>query len=332
MIKEIENQKGAVLIVVLWVILAISMLAISFSASIRVEVDAARNVVDQKQSFYIARAGIEYAVFRLLETQSAFFQSQQSMGTDFGQIPEILTGHLSLELLDGMAEIDVLDETGKININSGPDFLIFNLLLMIGVEEMQADVITDSILDWVDPDDLIRPFGAEIDYYSALDEPYRAKNGMIEVPEELLLIQGITPEIYYGIKKTTQNGDPVEYYGLQKYVTTFSNSTQINANSAPIPVLASIPGLDYDVALMIDQMRKEMPLTNPSEIAEYIPGLVGGESMNYLAVMRSNIYSIESTGKLKNSKVVSKIRAVIELGNGPKGYGILYWNESNLEM
>jgi hypothetical protein len=30
--------------------------------------------------------------------------------------------------------------------------------------------------------------------------------------------------------------------------------------------------------------------------------------------------------------VVSKIRAVIELGNGPKGYGILYWNESNLEM
>jgi len=326
-----EKERGAVLIVVMWLILAIGMLAASFSASIRIEVDAARNVVDQKQSFYLARAGIEYAVYRLMEAQSVFFQSQQALGTDFAEVPEILTGHLSLKLTGGSAEVDVLDETGKLNVNHAPDYMLFNLLLMVGVDESQADVITDSVMDWVDPDDLIRPFGAESDYYLTLKEPYRAKNGAIDVPEELLLIQGITPEIYYGVKRTTPSGDPVEYYGLQKYVTTFGYSTQINANSAPVPVLAAVPGLDYDLALMIDQMRREMPLTNPTQIAEAIPGL-SSEAMNHLVIMRSDTFTIESTGRLENSKVVSRIRTVIQLGNSPKGYGILYWNESNLEL
>jgi len=124
-----EKERGAVLIVVMWLILAIGMLAASFSASIRIEVDAARNVIDQKQSFYLARAGIEYAVYRLMEAQSVFFQSQQALGTDFAEVPEILTGHLSLKLTGGSAEVDVLDETGKLNVNHAPDYMLFNCCL-----------------------------------------------------------------------------------------------------------------------------------------------------------------------------------------------------------
>ena len=72
-----SNHRGAVLLVVLWVMLAMSLLALSFSASIRTEVEAARNVVTQKQCFYLARAGIEYAVYEILKSQLAFAQTQQ---------------------------------------------------------------------------------------------------------------------------------------------------------------------------------------------------------------------------------------------------------------
>jgi hypothetical protein len=82
---------------------------------------------------------------------------------------------------------------------------------------------------------------------------------------------------------------------------------------------------------MIDEMRSAMPLTNPSEIAESIPGL-STEAMNHLAVMRSDIYSIVSTGSVANSKVVNKIRTVIQIGNSSRGYGVIYWNESNMEL
>ncbi len=69
---SLKPQTGAVLIVVLWMLVAFSMLALSFSASVRTEVNAARNTIDQKQSYYMSRAGIEYAVYKILEAQSAF--------------------------------------------------------------------------------------------------------------------------------------------------------------------------------------------------------------------------------------------------------------------
>jgi general secretion pathway protein K len=329
----VERERGAILIVVLWVLLALSLIALSFAASIRTEVDAARNVVQQKQSYYMARAGIEYAIYRILETQSAFYQSQQQAQAPGAQvIPDVLRGSVSLRLAGGGADVAVGDESGKINVNGAPPNLIFNLLLMIGVPGPEADVITDSIQDWIDPDELVHDFGAESDYYLALKNPYPAKNSPMDVPEELLLIRGVTPEIYYGIKTTSENGEPIELYGLQKYLTTFSNARQINVNSAPIPVLAAIPGLNYDVALMIAQIRSEQPLTDPSQIAERIPG-ISGEALGYLSVMPTMTYTVNSIGRVNGSKVVNRIQAVLRVdGRGPKGYEVLYWNESNTEL
>jgi general secretion pathway protein K len=327
-----ENERGAVLIVVLWVLLAISLLALSFSASIRTEVDAARNVVEQKQSHYLARAGIEYAVYEIIKTQSAFYQSQTGQGLGLDSIPAALRGFMSLELTGGRADIRIIDETGKINVNAAPDHLVFNLLLMVGVDPEQADVITDSILDWQDPDELVSPFGAESDYYQSLPEPYVAKNGFFDLPEELLLVRGVTPEIYYGRKALSEAGDPIELYGLQHYLTTFTASPQINLNSAPVPVLAAVPGLGYSVAVAIDEMRAEMPFTNPGEIAEMIPGL-STDALSYLGIATSGVYTIRSFGSLENSQVTSQIRAVIQVGGVTrKGYAVLYWNEANTEL
>jgi general secretion pathway protein K len=331
-VDVVSNERGAILIVVLWVMLAISLLALSFSATIRVEVDAARNVVEQKQSYYMARAGIEYSIYEILETQSAFYMAQQQQQLGPEAIPDVLRGGISLNLTGGGADVEIIDESGKINVNQAPPHLIFNLLVMIGVPGDRADIITDSIADWIDGDELYRAFGAESDYYMSLDPPYQAKNGFMDVPEELLLVNGVTPEIYYGRKTVSDSGEPIELYGLQNYVTTFSNATGININSAPVPVLASIPGLNYDVAMMIDQIRKEQPLTDPAQIAERIPG-ISGESLGMLAVLRTNIYTLNSLGRLDNSKVVSRIRAVVRAdGIGPKGYTVIYWNESNTEL
>jgi len=331
-VDVVKNERGAILILVLWIVLAISLLALSFSATIRTEVDAARNVVEQKQSYYMARAGIEYSIYELMETQSAFYQAQQQQQLGPEAIPDVLRGGVSLNLTGGGADVEIIDESGKINVNLAPPHLIYNLLVMIGVPGDRADVITDSIGDWIDPDDLYREFGAESDYYMGLDPPYRAKNGFMDVPEELLLVNGITPEIYYGRKTVSDSGEPIELYGLQNYLTTFSNATSININSAPIPVLASLPGLNYDVAMAIDQMRKQQPLTDPSQIAEQIPG-IPGEALGILAVIRTNVYTLNSVGRLDNSKVVARIRAVVRTdGIGPKGYTVLYWNESNTEL
>jgi general secretion pathway protein K len=329
-----QNQRGAVLIVVLWVVLAVSLLALSFSASIRTEVDAARNVVEQKQAYYMARAGIEYAVYELMEAQSAFAQSQQQQLEGPGLepiVPPVLRGGVTLDLGDGGAEVSVGDESGKINLNMAPESLIFNVLIMSGVPSHQADVITDSIGDWIDPDDLVRPFGAERDYYLSLESPYQAKNGLFDVPEELLLVQGVTPEIYYGRKTVSGSGEAVELYGLQNFFTTFTNANRIDVNAAPIVVLAAIPGLDFQAALAIDNLRRQQPFRDPVEVEQSLPG-IGAEALEFLGVVRSGVYTIDSLGYVNDSQVVSRIRTVVRMGGGPKGYSVAYWNESNTEL
>ncbi|MEX0867486.1 MAG: type II secretion system protein GspK, partial [Pirellulales bacterium] len=58
--------------------------------------------------------------------------------------------------------------------------------------------IADALLDWIDEDDEPREFGAEAEYYTGLDPPYRPKNGPLESIEELLLVRGVAPLLLFG--------------------------------------------------------------------------------------------------------------------------------------
>ncbi len=332
-----QKEKGAVLLVVLWIALAMGLLGMSFSAAIRTELNAARNVVEQKQSFYVARAGIEYAVYRILESQSAFSGTQQLSEGNLDQIPEVLTGTLSLAFPNARATVKVADESGKINLNSAVSptqmDLIYNLLIMVGVEATHADVITDSIADWIDPDEFESPYGAESDFYLSLDPAYVAANGPFQVPEELLLVRGVTPEIYYGKKGLSESGEKVDYYGLQHYFTTFAEGNGINANAAPLPVLAALPYLDEETATRIHEVRQEGYIQDSSQLMAQVPGLTSNVATLLAANANATVYGLTSTGQLEGSEVVSSIRCVIRLERGsPRGYRVLYWNESNTEI
>lgn len=330
--QHLDSSSGSVLIMVLWILLATSMLALSFSASIRIEVDAARNVIEQKKAYYLSRAGIEYAIYKVIESQQIFLPNQRIQQGRLETLSPDLTGTLALRMSTGTAQVEISDETGKINVNLAPSYLIYNLLVLVGLDQPEADVITDSIEDWRDADNLYRPNGAESDYYQSLEVPYLAKNGVFDVPEELLLVRGITPEIYYGRKGLTDTGERVEYYGLQRYFTTFTTINRINVNSAPLAVLASISELDFESASRIDVMRQGTPFQNTTEILEAIPG-VSTNLTSVLSTIRSNIYSLISDGRVTNSEAVNRIRCVIRINpTAPKGYSVLYWNESNLEL
>ncbi|MGH7134843.1 MAG: general secretion pathway protein GspK, partial [Pirellulales bacterium] len=66
---------------------------------------------------------------------------------------------------------------------------------LMGLPGMTAQ-IADCILDWLDPDDVPRPNGAERDFYTS--RGYAPKNGPFETVEELLLVNGVTPQLLFG--------------------------------------------------------------------------------------------------------------------------------------
>ncbi len=59
-----------------------------------------------------------------------------------------------------------------------------------GLDSRQAETLTDSIADWIDPGDRPRAYGAERDYYTRLGRPDLPYNRSLENIDDVLLIRG----------------------------------------------------------------------------------------------------------------------------------------------
>jgi type II secretory pathway component PulK len=133
------------------------------------------------------------------------------------------------------------------------------------------EAIVDAILDWLDFDDgdQERPEGAEKDYYEGLEIPYAIKNGPMSSIEELLLIKGMTPELYYGNPEEEQ-------LPLSEYLTVHGDTQgRININTAPLELLQSVfevTGGDPAVADEVyETVRVEQPYTDVGQVQGLLP-------------------------------------------------------------
>ncbi|KHE93169.1 putative type II secretion system protein K [Candidatus Brocadiaceae bacterium S225] len=142
----------------------------------------------------------------------------------------------SVTIGDRDCDVYLSSENAKININGLNDknreFLV-NFLKKREVEASDADIITDSILDWIDANDLTHINGAEDEYYGSLPDPYKSKDAPFYSIEEMTLVQGVTPEIFENIK------DFITVYG--------DKEISVNVNLASKEILSSIPGLSDNI-------------------------------------------------------------------------------------
>jgi general secretion pathway protein K len=142
-------------------------------------------------------------------------------------------------------------------------------LTVMGVDADDISVVSDSIQDWRSAAAAPRVAGAESDYYQSLTPPYYAKNAPIDDLSELLLVKGVTPEMYYGGGSSNSPAQPQrpklglgtspdqvpDYpFGLKDVFTAVS-SGRINVNTADANVLQLIPGVDATIAAAIIQQR-----------------------------------------------------------------------------
>src|SRR5262249_43746055 len=83
------------------------------------------------------------------------------------------------------------DEASKLNINEATEEMFEKLPKM-------TPYLVQGLLDFLDSDDTPRPEGAEQEYYDALPSPYAMANGPLRTLEQLLLVRGFTPALFYG--------------------------------------------------------------------------------------------------------------------------------------
>jgi general secretion pathway protein K len=190
--------------------------------------------------------------------------------------------------------------------------------------------VVDSILDWRDPDDFYRVNGAENDYYHSLKEPYDCKNANLDSIEELLLIRGVTPDLFHGKKGPAESEEgSTDRAGLKDIFSIYSLGEQIDINSTTPLVMNLMLGIPTEVTQQIVKAREEKGFENQQDLLMRVPELAPfiGEIARYI-LYRSTLpyYTVESKAKLKDGEFGQALKAIVKIDPREKeGYKIVQW-------
>jgi general secretion pathway protein K len=303
--RVLENEKGGVaLILVLWVMVILVAIVGEFSYSMRTEVNITRNFKEEEEAYQLALAGIERAKIEILSAKDSSYVYLNEDGIlifEKGDEEPVREGKLET----GVFSYTIKDEDGKLNINNASRAqLRYIVSTTTGLEPQEIDTVVDSIIDWRDTNDLHMLNGAEEDYYRSLEKLYSCKDGPFYIIEELLLVRGVTPEIFFG---SHGEEEEKENKGLIHYLTTW-DVNRININTAPREVLEAVFGIT--AAENILAQREIGPLTT---------SVVGGK-------VKSEVFTIISTGATINGKIKRSVKATLRQRNGR--IEVLYWNDN----
>lgn len=254
----VKNEKGMVLLVVLMIITLLAVLLTEFSFSTLVDLRLTETFRDSTRAYYLARGGV---------TVGRMFLKMDTNGYDAPHDPAELwsQGLPSYPVGGGFVSIQVEDLGGKLALNrlvnaTGPVEVEKNrfMLLCELLDLAEPQILTDSLIDWLDADDEPRTDGAESGYYLQQETAYPAKNAKLETLAELELVRGFTPEVRQK---------------LEPHVTLYGND-KLNVNSVSPEVLAAVFAAGDTVSLseaesaaeVVIAQRDELPIKRQDEL------------------------------------------------------------------
>jgi general secretion pathway protein K len=221
------GRGGSMLVMALWVLSLLSLFALSLGTGVRQKATLLSRLSTLDALYPIAYSGVEHAKslvradystdIDILTDGWAFRPSAERRTPIAGGSFSFVTPGISA----------VVDEERKVNLNRANPQIVSRLLQQVsGLEKDQAEDLVYCLIDWMDSDSFFGhpEYGAEASYYEGLPEPYTAKNSAYESMDELMLVKGMTPEVFER---------------LRPYVTVYG-SGQVNVNTASREVLAAL--------------------------------------------------------------------------------------------
>jgi type II secretory pathway component PulK len=218
-----SRARAAAIMLALWALFLLSAMVISWALDIN------------------TRLTISGSANRLLEAEA-----MACSGVEVSMHPSVKPGSTALRGSfppNQSFEARITGEGGRLNLKfllagENPVYLevLRKYLEVKGVDLNERDRMIDCLLDWVDPDNLVRVNGAE-------DEPgYKPTNGPLKTLEELKRVKGWEEFT----SRPNWDGD----------LTLNSTDAKIDINSASRDVLLALPGFTEPVADRLLQLRR----------------------------------------------------------------------------
>jgi general secretion pathway protein K len=304
-----SSSDGVAMVIVLWVIMVLSLLISGFAFTMYVETQVASFSRKELKAEQLARSGVEVARMQLLLHMKAGTEAgYEALNQEWVTNTVLYVDH---ELGEGKYTVKVIDEESKLPINLVTQDQLRRVMDLLGVEPSDGDVIVDSILDWREPGELHRLNGAKSDYYQSLSPPYVVKGAPFDRIEELLLVRGVTRDLFYG---TDTNAEQTTTLGLKDFFSA-SPAGKLNVNTATNVVLQALLGVEDDqVAALLNRRDgidgipgtdDDRPFNSTDEFVAELHGSVNPQilaTVQPLLTVRSSYFNVKSTGEVGGVK------------------------------
>jgi general secretion pathway protein K len=282
-----SRARAAAIMLALWALFLLSAMVISWALDINTRLTISGSANRLLEAEAMACSGVEVAMHPSVKAGSTALRGSFPSNQSFEARITGEGGRLNLKFL--------LAGENPVNLE-----LLRKYLEVKGVDLNERDRMIDCLLDWVDPDNLVRLNGAE-------DEPgYKPTNGPLKTLEELKRVKGWE-------EFTSRPNWDADF-------TLNSTSAQIDINWASRDVLLALPGFTEMMADRFLQMRRgpddiegnedDLKFTNAEEVRIALG--FRADQFNQLAALitfDSQVVRIVSIGK--SGPVARTVRVVI---------------------
>ncbi len=286
---------------VLWILSLLVIMAGSFALTMRRESTVVSIAKENASALSMAEAGIAVAQIMLLN------QDQNKRWRTDGNIYQINFG-------DTKVRLQLLSETGKIDINKADITALENVFKTAPIEEEKQKKLISAILDWRDPDDLLNLEGAEKKEYRDAGLKYEPRNKPFQSVEELQMVLGMNERIYNW---------------LEPLVTVYSRQPKVNLKLASSKILKLLPNLDTDLidSFIIsrrDSARNDIP---PPEFPGTFAGMPGAAAPANEVVTIISEAQMPDKSRALAAATVSKMGNILSPGSA-SNYKTLRWQRN----
>jgi hypothetical protein len=243
--RHASKQDGFVLVLTLSVLVIVAIAAGYFSERVASAVETAQQS-RQNSDALIDMASVRAEVMYRLGTTTL---------TQYGLGRGDATVYLDNRPYrgEGNTLVRLQDNRGLLNLNLIDDGRLNRFLGLLGIEAEQRSHLMDTLRDYTQSSRMHRLNGAGDEEYAARNLPLPSHRNLVTPWETKRIIGWSTrPELWQGDR-------------LVNLVST-GQSMGINPNTAPVEVLATLPGVTQEFAQIIIARRKLAPLTHEGQI------------------------------------------------------------------
>ncbi|HVT93664.1 MAG TPA: hypothetical protein VHD76_12520 [Bryobacteraceae bacterium] len=283
------DQRGSALLAVLWLVAALAAIAFTVANTVRAETDRVSTEKESLGAYYLAQGSVYRGILWILWGSNNYRTEDGEPLFFHSPMPRI-----HYEYPNGAVDVEVIPEKSKLDINHASREDLLRLLQALGTEPDRANTIAQAIVDWRTPVAGDGPSMMDA-YYLSLTPSFRARHASFEEIEELLLVRGMTPEIFYGGFRPGPDGTLVPFGGLKDCVSVYGSVSEFDVNTVQ-PAILSMLGVSGGSIHELLAMRAVRAI--PS--AGVVGGLLAGSRANgKLVIGGGTITTLKATARMR---------------------------------